>query len=160
MVATPVNGIKVLVSFTQIQTSLIGLEDIPWPPAYTQLWRFISILNFDLIPWSAATCAVAIDYYDQLLISSATPIALFVLSLPFPAYMNYRSKSDTSDNEDRRKKHRKRNLMWRRMVVWCFFLVFPTVTRNLLAYFHCKEVGGTSYLVSDFQQVCGSEVGR
>lgn len=129
-----------------------------WPEAYQQLWRYISFFNFDLIPWSAAACAVPfLSFYSQLLLSSSLPLLLLLCSLPYPLWLQYSIRRNVEDTTAGRDALRRKLGLYKRAVFWCFFLVFPAVTRQLLSFFHCKEVGGVSYLVADFSQECSSE---
>jgi len=141
-----------------LQASLLGLVDVAWPVAYQQLWRYISFFNFDIIPWGVATCAVPLlTFYSQLLLSSSFPLFLLLCSVPYPLWLLVSIRKNIEDTSAHRDRLRRQLGLYKRAVFWCFFLVFPSVTRQLLSFFHCKEVGGVEYLVADFSQECSSE---
>jgi hypothetical protein len=42
-----------------------------------------------------------------------------------------------------------------KLILFTLFLFYPSVARNVLAFFSCREVNGVSYLLADFSVRCG-----
>ena len=96
----------------------------------------------------------AITYYQQLTLSAALPLVLLALSLPYPIAILLRIRRNMDDTTETRHALRHKLSLYKKMLLWCFFLVFPALTRQLLSFFHCLEVDDVSYLASDFRQEC------
>jgi hypothetical protein len=45
-----------------------------------------------------------------------------------------------------------------RLIFFLLFLVYPVTSKKILAFFVCREVNGTSYLLSDFSLICGDSL--
>jgi hypothetical protein len=59
-----------------------------------------------------------------------------------------------SDSASGRIEHQMQRRKVRKLVVFALLLMYPAVSQRSLAFFLCRTVNGTSYLVGDFKLRC------
>jgi len=153
--------IKILVSFFQIVLNLAFAVDVPWPETYRKFIQVFSFFSLDFMPWQSMNCVTSFNYFARLLIVSLVPVIIFSLIIAFfflPVKWASRFRGDENvDLEDetaqKLAKDRKLRQMWK-LSLFTAFLMWPNVCSTILGMFVCKDVNGTSYIVTDMSVEC------
>jgi len=143
--------LKIVLGFSQIVSALLGTIEIDWPSTYRRVVSYLNFANFDFIKASAVECVVATQYYARWIVYCSIPLILFVLIgilYLLPKYFLSLKK-----NSDQYAIRRSRRRFWR-IFLFSLFLMYPIVSQTVLKLYICKEVNGTSYLLSDFRLQC------
>ena len=147
--------LKILVGFFQIAVNLAFAVDVPWPSHYRRFIQIFSFFSLDFIPWQSMECVTSLDYYTKLLIVTLTPIAILGLIVIFfllPMYVI--NKRDMNDDEARRLSNDRRRRQFWKLTLFTIFLIWPNVCATILGLFVCKDVNGTSYVLTDMEVEC------
>jgi len=146
--------LKIALGFVQIVTNLaVGLQ-VPWPTAFLKVISYFNPANLDFVQFSAIKCIVKSDYFTKMWTFCFVPMALLVgilLFVTLPGYIYAARASEADVSRTIKKMTRKKT--WK-LFLFTLFLIYPSVSSIVLRSYICKNVNGTSYLVSDFEVIC------
>lgn len=173
---------KIMLGFFQIITNIGDSVQVPWPNSFVSVVRYLSVINFDFVSISSAECVVDAGYYKKFLLSILVPLGivlgLLILYL-VPKYLTSsfhplhpivrveterqlgRCLSSAEEDEyvylDIKAARRRSKIRFYRMMEFFLFLIYPTISSNVLALFVCQNINGVDYLVADMSQLCYSD---
>lgn len=76
----PLNKVKILVVVWQILTVFPSVSGVDYPPTYSRFLSWIDAVNLDLASLLSTTCILpAVGWYQRLLVTTLTPLALVVV---------------------------------------------------------------------------------
>ncbi|KAG5183657.1 hypothetical protein JKP88DRAFT_290263 [Tribonema minus] len=154
-----------LVAF-QIISQFPQITGIEYPPVLARFLAALNVLNLNLGWWLSATCLLEVNFYQQLLLATLTPLcvtAVLVATyfarravlLRRAAGHGERLGGDASIAEHLRRA-RSQHLA---VIVILSFVIFSTVNTLLFQTFVCDSLGSstpdaTSYLRADYSLQC------
>jgi uncharacterized membrane protein len=151
--------LKIVVGFMQIATNLSFIVSVPWPSYYSSFIANFQFFNLDFIPWQSVGCVSGFDFYTKFLVITITPLVILAMIFLFyllPMYwFDRRDMVDQSMYRAARKRSRRR--FWK-LILFTIFLMYPIVSRNVMAMFVCKTINGVDYLSADFTLKCYTDI--
>jgi len=149
---------KIIIGFLQIAFNLSFVADIPWPRMYLDFINSFQWINVDFVPWRAVGCVQPMDFYIKLVVVTLTPLTIFILLVfaylvPVQIYL----RRDYSDAQLRRRAFARLSTKFWKLILFTLFLMYPTISRKVLAFFVCRTINGDPYLVADFSLFCYTE---
>lgn len=149
---------KILIGFFQIVTSLAFNVEVPYPSHYRSFIAAFQFFSLDFVPWQSLGCATLFDFYDKMIVTALTPIAIFLLILFFFVLpIAWIDRRDLDDPVRYHSKRRRASAQFWKLTLFTIFLMWPNVCRVTLAMFACKEVEGTHYVLEDMSLECYTE---
>jgi len=144
--------LKIFLTFVQIMTNLSLSLQINYPPLFLKIINYFNPANLDFVSFTSADCvSSAINGYFTFFTWLLTPVGLIVLLFACFLAPHYCKSGRTEAMDKRRRRETYR------LVMYTFFLVFPSVCNSTFGIFMCKEVEGIHYLVNDFSLLCFDE---
>lgn len=150
--------VKILVGFFQIATIISFQGEVSWPKYFSAFISIFNFFNFDFVPWQTLGCATDIDFYGKALIAGLLPIGIMLLLLvcmALPMYCADLREMDQQMRFEQRRAASTRLLV--RLVLFTVFLLYPFVSRMVLAVYNCETIEGESFLLADFSLRCWDE---
>ena len=144
--------IKILLSFFQIATNMTAQLDMPWPNTFMKFVNVFSVLNLDFVQWSNVNCVTRVDYFIKLVLICIVPmvfISLLLLVYYLPHHIRHPGNHPAAVL-----KRRRHLAKTSKLILFSIFLLYPKVSSSLLNMYVCREIEGTSYLLSDFTIEC------
>jgi len=141
--------IKIMTSHLQISSSMEFTMNIPWPDAIDDLFTQMSVINLEFFSIVPAGCIMRISYYMRFTFMTITPLLIVgLLGLyTWRSIVAFRKKG----LEEKAQATTARG--W-----WIFFiftyLIYPSVSGDVLAMFSCKPIYEYYYLIADYNEKC------
>ena len=150
--------LKIMLSFLQIATALSDGLDIQWPALFKSFLLNFDVVNFQSILGSVTSsqCIGAVTYYSELMAILVAPLvglALLVLLYILPSSFDllcFRRQTLQS-------KLRTRMKVWK-LFLYSLFLVFPSLSSNVLRLYVCTDIDGTQWLLTNLRVQCYTSV--
>ena len=125
------------------------MASVAYPSIYETLVSHINVVNLNLAWILSAGCVIDTNFYDNLLLSTITP--LVILALVAMSHMFARCRNPADDQVARSRIDRRHASI----LLWVSFLVYSTVSSNIFQTFACDEIDdGMSYLRADHSVEC------
>jgi len=109
----------------------------------------------DFVPWQSVGCVSPFDFYIKFVVVTCVPIGLLFIIMTFwffPMYfLDVRDFSDDDAKRERRAALRRKT--WK-LCLFTVFLMYPSVSSNVLRFFVCKNIDDSTYLIADFTIKC------
>lgn len=142
--------LKILVNFFQL-AGLMNDFEVPWPSSVGQMWGLAGAASTVPVTASFVTCTLQLSVWTRFWLAAASPVVAALVLLAMPIY--YVVSALRVRREDR-SPHWGR---YRTAVLVVAYLLYPTVSREVVRTLDCsREIGGKSYLRSDFRVECGT----
>ncbi|CAN0338896.1 unnamed protein product [Ascophyllum nodosum] len=149
----PLDKLKILVVMWQILTVFPSIAAVEFPPVYSRFLSWIDVVNFDLGNVFSASCVFpGLNFYQRLLITTLTPLALVGVLVMTYHIAKRRAGIGMSGVVERR-------AAWSRHMaagLLLTFLVFTSASTVVFKTFGCENdaVAGKSYLRADYSLSC------
>jgi hypothetical protein len=140
---------KILVSFATIASTLGDQFDIPWPWFLGEAFETLGVLCMDIRRFSRLFCLVDMSFFDSLLASILSLLAILLL-----IFAHY--KSTICQCKDKTQYTRLKS-RYAAMAVYLLIFVYPLLAKNLVKAFGCHRVYGVTYLREDYSIVCTAD---
>lgn len=138
------NITKILMNYWQF-TGFAGSIEVHWPNLIAILLSTMGMVSNVSSQIYSFECMFHWSFYIRFISIMMVPVILFILSLIFIGTIACCI----------------RNFNLRLFKKWLklsnvslLFFIYPTLTKTILSFFHCKTIGDTSYLVADMRVQC------
>ena len=123
---------KVFVGFIQVITGL-ALPQFSWPVEFTAITDTLNVFQFNL-EFTSVGCVAGEEwtrYFNRLLFNTLAPVIMLILLYLPTVYAKYFASAE--------KFLHIRTLFWQSFYLLTF-LIYPTVSKTVIAYFKCDEL--------------------
>jgi hypothetical protein len=141
--------VKILASHLQILSSLEFTLEIPWPSIFknfTLSMAFVNLEMFEIIP---AGCIVSPDYYMKFLAAIIFPALAVIVVVVVSSGIAYRMRGTGNA-----KAARQASDFGYKVFFLLTYLMYPSVSAEVLRIFACDNVGGEPVLRADMRLKC------
>ena len=151
--------IKVIISFYQVLSTYVDNYKVTWPIRVVNMFQYVAIFRFDMISFPGPNCVVAeFSYTERLLIYTVLPVVIITLLCIAPTI----SACLLMVKRDKKKEEYSKNhdvvidQFWYSLL-FCLFLLYPTVSVATLRSFNCQDLGPSGVrLMADYSEMCPS----
>jgi hypothetical protein len=136
--------LRILVAFSQLVSSIGFNLSINFPSNYTRFLSILSISGLDLFQFLPMDCMMSSDYYDRLLMNTATPLALAAVLVLLHLKFGRSEARQGGTNA------------FFLVLLNLMYILLPSVSSVILVTFKCDYFEGndTWYMQADYRLVC------
>lgn len=148
-------ALKIMLSFLQIVASLGSGLEIQWPERYQEAVSTMNVVDTSFIIESSLGCVDTVRYYQTfVIIVSIVPACFVLIGVFYFLPRRYGLCGRTATHADQL---RSTISAWR-LFLYILFLIYPGVSSTVLRHYICKDVYGTSYLLTDLRVECNTDL--
>jgi hypothetical protein len=141
--------LKILVSFVTIASTLGDQFDVPWPWLLGEAYETLGVLCMDIRRFSRLFCLVDMSFFDSLLASMLSLLAILLLIFAHYKFTIYRCKDKSQ--------YTRLQSRYAAIAVYLLIFAYPLLAKNLVKAFGCDRIYDINYLREDYSIVCAAD---
>jgi len=159
--------LKIMVAFLQVATNLTFVTEVPWPTAFADFISAFDIVNLSFVPWNTVACVGKFDYYRKLYVLTLGPICLAIVVIAFfifPQHRQIRALNNRYNGAENAGEQislkgkintiKRRFRKVQKLALFGLFLIYPSISRQILMQFVCRYINEEWILYADFSMRC------
>lgn len=133
---------KIIFVFLQCVTG-INIASVPWPGGFMRLLSALELTNLSLVPWASTNCAVAMDFFYNVVINVALPAVFLVLYILLELSLGAIYK----------RLHISKSKI-KKVSLFTLFVIYPRVSAMSFQFFDCEKINNEYFLRADYSIRC------
>jgi hypothetical protein len=148
--------LKLVISFLQMATAVALNTNLHWPPLFLAVMGWLRLVNLNVMPWSAVSCVVKVDFYTRYVIMLIFPfVVIGTLALVLLARgLTKKPLKGLNVIPYGMSKLRFSLLQLKKVAFIVIFLVYPRISSTCMGMFLCEKIDGSWFMKGDFSTPC------